>query len=304
MGNLLVEDKNIKSSISNFAIYQNEEIKYEGKEISQSLFAYKIQSGFFQAIDIEIINAIYLLKYSTSRQITTFLNYVKNINVDQSFISKRLTKLNNSSAIGRYAFFSDEREKETGLKCYVLRERGKRLLLQREYPCKWDIFNSSLILEDIKNYLARNNYILKLISTRIIDYEKIALDNDTSIIKGSYRIDSHKHLILAIRKNNPGSYLEKFLAGLDSYSSFLKIIIIGETDLHLFELYKQILILIQNKKIDVKILNLIFFTQDLRIIERDIDSCFIVYKRNGTKVILEDCKLQELSIKTIQVGSD
>lgn len=300
MNNLLVEDENIKSSKSNFAIYENEKIKFEGKEISASFFAYKMQSGFFQAIDIEIINAVYILKYSTSRQITTFLNSVKNINVDQNTITKRLTKLNNSSIIGRYSFISDNRLSETGLKCYVLREHGKRLLLQRGYNCKWDIFNSVLVLENIKNYLAKNNYILKLLKNNIIDFSDLKLNNGDPLVVGcNYSINDFKHIVISLRKTDLISQLTKVILKFEKDYGTLnnkRIIIIGEDDVHLFNIFKNLLMLIKNKEIDIKYLNNIIFTQDLRIIEREIDSCFIIYKIIDKKAVLEDIKLSEFQL--------
>ena len=296
MSNLLVDDENVKASKSSFAIYENEQIKFEGKEISASFFAYKMQSGFFQAIDIEIINAVYILKYSTSRQITTFLNSVKNINVDQSTVTRRLTKLNNSSIIGRYSFISEDRVSETGLKCYVLRERGKRLLLQREYPCEWDIYNSVLLLENIKNYLARNNFILKVLNNRIIDFNNLKLNNDEKIIGCSYTVNNFKHTVITIRKTDTIDRIKRVIFQLQKEKATLngkRIIILGEDDLHLFDIFKNLLVLIQSKVIDVKYLNIINFTQDLRIIERDIDSCFIIYKIKDNKAILEDVRFSE-----------
>lgn len=297
VSNLLVEDEKIKTSKSNFAIYNNEKIKFEGKEISSSFFAYKIQSGYFQPIDIEIINAVYILKYSTSRQITSFLNTVKNIDVNQSIISKRLTKLNNSSVIGRYSFISDSRDAETGLKCYVLRDRGKRLLLQREYKCTWDVMNSVLVLENMKNYLARNNFILKVLKYNLIDYDNLILSNDENIVGCNYSIDDFKHIVISLRTTNTISDIEKLILKVEhDFNSIKKrLIIIGENDPHLFNIYKNILQLIQSKHVDVKCLNYILFTQDLRIIERDIDSCFIRYKIEEKKAILEDYRLAEFS---------
>ncbi|MBN1040440.1 hypothetical protein DVW12_17335 [Clostridium botulinum] len=297
MGNLLVEDENVKSSKSSFAIYDNEKIKYEGKEITASFFAYKIQSGFFKAIDIEIINAVYILKYSTSRQITSFLNYVKNIDVNQNLITKRLTILNNSSVVGRYSFISDDRLCETSSKCYVLRERGKRLLLQREYPCTWNIYDSVIVLENIKNYLARNNYILKVLKNQLIDYDNLKLFNEGTIIGCNYSINDFKHSIISMRKTDTICQIKKFLLKIDKDFGTLKnqrIIIIGEDDLHLFQIFKQIISLIQKKEIDKKYFNCIIFTQDLRIIERNIDSCFVIWKIEE-KAILEDIKLDEFT---------
>ncbi|MVX63640.1 hypothetical protein GKZ28_08020 [Clostridium chromiireducens] len=296
MSKLLVEDENVKSSKSSFAIYTNEQIKFEGKDISPAAFAYKMQSGFFQAIDIEIINAVYILKYSTSRQITTFLNSVKNIDIDQNIVTRRLTILNNSSVVGRYSFISDNRNYQTGLKCYVLRERGKRLLLQREYPCNWTIFNSVLVLESIKNYLARNNYILKVLKNKIIDFDNLKLNNDETIVGCNYTVNNFRHVAVSMRKTDSINNLKKTLIQFEKdYGSLnnKRIVIIGEDDLHLFDVFKNILLLIQKKEIDVKFLNIIIFTQDLRILEREIDSCFIIYKIVDKKAVLEDFKINE-----------
>ncbi|UYZ38967.1 hypothetical protein OD350_29200 (plasmid) [Clostridium beijerinckii] len=299
MSKLLVEDKDIKSSKSNFAIYDNEQIKFEGKNISDSLFAYKMQSGFFQSIDIEIINAVYILKYSTSRQVTTFLNSVRNIDVDQSIVTKRLTILNNSSVVGRYSFISDNRYNETGLKCYVLRERGKRLLLQREYTCKWNIYNSTLVLESIKNYLARNNYILKVLKNKIIDFDNLKLNNDESSVGCTYMINEIRHVAFSIRKTDSIHNIKKNLMQFEKDYGLLskkKLIIIGEGDLHLFEIFRSLLLFAHKKEIDPKLLNCIIFTQDLRIIEREIDSCFILYKIVDKKAVLEDFRLNEFTV--------
>lgn len=298
MSNLLVEDENVKSSKSNFAIYDNEKIKYEGKDISTSFFAYKMQSGFFKAIDIEIINSVYILKYSTSRQITSFLNSVRNIDVNQNVITKRLSILNNSSVVGRYSFISDNRTSETGLKCYVLRERGKRLLLQREYPCTWNVYDNLLVLENIKNYLARNNYILKVLKNKIINYDNLKLHNEETMIGCSYSVNDFKHSLISMRKTDNMDQLKKLILQLEKDYSTMKnkrIIIIGEDDIHLFNIFKQILALIKKNKLNIKYLNSIIFTQDLRIVERNIDSCFVVWTIDE-KAILEDVKLDEFKI--------
>lgn len=293
---LYVPDKEIKAAKSSFAIYQNEQIKYEGKDISLSNFAYKIQSGFFQAIDFEIINTVYLLKYSTSRQITTFLNYARNIEVNQSTVSKRLSRLNNSSVLARYSFFSETHKTETGTKCYVLRENGKKLLLQREYPCDWNIMQCDILLDNLKNYLARNNYLLKLLKSKVINFEDFKLENISNTISCSYTINNFKHFIIVLRSNFTMANIEKSLTQIENKYSALnnkRIIFIGEDDVHLFNIFKTVLLLIQKKIIPIKYLNDIVFTQDLRIIERDLPNLFIKYKIENNKAILEDIGLPE-----------
>lgn len=298
MSKLLVEDKDIKSSRSNFAIYEDEKVKFEGKDITLATFSYRLQCGYFQALDIEILNAVYLLKYSSSRQVTQFLNSVRNIDVNQNTVTKRLTILNNSSCVGRYSFISEERISETGLKCYVLRERGKRLLLQREYECSWSVYNSVIILEDIKNYLARNNYILKLLEKKMINFSDINLNNNDSNLICEYKVSNIKHIIVTIRNINTDEQTQKILlklhkAGL-SFNN-LKIIFIGVDDKHLFDIFKVMLSLIQMKEIDANFFDSILYTQDLRIIEREINSCFISFKFIDHKLTLEDVCLNEFN---------
>lgn len=298
--NLYVPDNEIKTAKSSFAIYNNETVKYEGKDISLNNFAYRIQSGFFQAIDIEIINAVYLLSYATSRQITYFLNIVRNIDVDQSTISKRLSKLNNSSVLARYSFISDDRTVETSTKCYVLRDNGKRLLIQREYPCDWNVLKCDILLDNIKSYLAFNNYILKLLKENIIKFEDIKFINDTSKINCTYTINNYKHFVVTLRSNFELKNVEKAIIYIDSkYGSLTnsRIIFIGEDDVHLFNIFKSLLLLIQKKIIPAKYINNVIFTQDLRIIERGIDNFFIKYTISDNKAILEDAQLEEFSAK-------
>lgn len=294
--NLYVPDKKVKTAKSSFAIYNNEQVKYEGKDISLNLFAMKIQSGFFQAIDIEIINAVYLLNYATSRQITSFLNLVRNIDVDQNKVSKRLSKLNNSSVLARYSFISDERINETGTKCYVLRDNGKKLLIQREYTCNWNVMDCDIFLDNIKNYLAFNNYMLKLLKTNLINFDDINFIKDNNYINCMYLINNYRHFVITSRNNVNVTSLEKALTYIDSKygsSTPTKIIFIGEDDVHLFNIFKSIILIIQNKVIPIKYLNNIVFTQDLRIIERNIDNAFIKYKLEDRKAILEDIYMDE-----------
>lgn len=296
--NLYVPDKKVKTAKSSFAIYNNETVKYEGKDISLNLFAIKIQSGFFQAIDIEIINAVYLLSYATSRQITSFLNIVRNIDVDQNKISKRLSKLNNSSVLARYSFISDERINETGTKCYVLRDNGKKLLIQREYACDWNVLKCDILLDNIKNYLAFNNYILKLLKSNLITFEDIQYITENNYINCMYLINNYRHFVITLRNNFNVKSIEKALLYIENkYGTSIptKIIFVGEDDVHLFNIFKSIIVIIQNKIIPIKYLNNIVFTQDLRIIERDINNAFIQYKLENNKAILEDIYMEELS---------
>lgn len=278
MGNLLKEDNEIKVSKSCFSTFTNESLKYEGKEITDSLFAYRIHCGFFKSIDIEILDAIYNLKYSTSRQITMYLNKVRNITIEQSKVSKRLTTLNNSSAICRYSFVNEERIDETNFKVYSLKNNGKRLLRSFHYQCYWNIFEC-VLLDDIKSILARNQFILKLINSNIISYPEINFKTDIKGVEASYNYKNTAYFIIPVRSNLNEESIINIFTTLNNSLLFTtsinkKIIIIGEDDVHLFNIFK---IILKNKLIN---LNILFFTSDLRIIERDIEKCTFKFGMN------------------------
>ena len=53
--------------------------------------------------------------------------------------------------------------------------------------------NSVLVLENMKNYLARNNFILKVLKYNLIDYDNLILSNDENIVGCNYSIDDFKN---------------------------------------------------------------------------------------------------------------
>ena len=164
--NLYVKDDEINKSKSSYAIYANEDIKYEGKarkvEMKDVALALQRNIHLMDALAYEILNAIYSFKYSSSRQITEYLNIIKKIDVTQEKVCKKLDKLNKLSIISRYGFYNLESEKEVGMKAYCLENNGKVLLKGKGYPCEWkytDIIND---ISTIKSYLARNQFVIKL----------------------------------------------------------------------------------------------------------------------------------------------
>ncbi|MEG0297502.1 MAG: hypothetical protein RR620_12360 [Clostridium sp.] len=285
MSTLYTENKDVRVSCSPFAIYPNEEIVSEIRK-SEYKFSW-IKSDEIKAIDVELIYAIYLLQYSTSRQLTQYLNLVRGIDIHQREITKLVTKYNKMLICSRFAFKSDLSTDETNLKAYTLAKNGNIILKNRPFNCNWKP-TDSCILEDIKKYLARNQFIFKIIDE--LNISTVEWKSSTIGVAGSYLYNDVKYHIIPVRRELDFQgkllFIINSLTKTSDYSNSDRIIIIGEDDKHLYEIFKHLAI---TKNMSDNIL----FTQDNRLLSLDIAEAFIkfnVYRADGkTKVELEQC---------------
>lgn len=277
--NLLVEDKDIKKSKSNFSMFTNELIKYEGKykklDTVQLTLALQIKSHILDAIGYQVLNAVCSLNYSTSRQITQYINTIKKISVDQTLVSKKLKQLNDVSAIVQQSFITEENPKGTNMKFYCLDKNGSILLKGSRFNCLWKATDSLKDVPIIKSYLIRNQYYLKL-------YEELGEIEDFNIYDVSvgvgltYNINNKYHIVLPVRSDL--NYKENVINTIRSleevkpFKSMLnkEILILSEDANHSFEIYKA---LSKNKLMN----NNIRFVTDLKLFERELINCFVQF---------------------------
>lgn len=287
MSNLYTDNKDVRVSCSPFAIYPNEEIV---SEIRKSEFKFSwIKPDEIKAIDVELIYAIYMLQYSTSRQLTQYLNLVRGIDIHQREVTKLVTKYNKMLICSRFAFKSDLSTDETNLKAYTLAKNGNIILKNRPFNCTWQP-TDSCILEDIKKYLSRNQFILKVIHE--LNLSTVEWKSSTIGVAGSYLYNDIRYHLIPVRREL--DFQGKLLFIINSltksfdYNNSDKIIIIGEDDKHLYEIFKHLAI---TKNMNDNIL----FTQDNRLLSLNISESFIkfnIYRTDGkTKVELEQCGL-------------
>ena len=295
--NLFVEDKEIKKSVSNFATYPNEYAKYEGRlnllNMSQAVVILNSRR-LLDAVGFEIINAVYQLQFSTSRQITEYINIVKKIEVTQSQVSSKLKNFNSLSIIKRFSFVSDKREEGTNMKFYSLELNGKNLLISHGYPCNWKPTDTVSTL-NVKNYLIRNQYVLKVYKEcSNIDYLK--LKKLTNGIGSTYSVNNNEHILIPVRRTE--NYENDLLRTYDSLEKNLdvinmnneKYIIIGEDAKHIFNIFK---FLFSRKLINSST----YFVTDLKLFDREIKKVFVrfgIKETNGkVDVIMKDELLED-----------
>ena len=296
--NLYVSDEDIKRSKSNFSTYPNEHIKYEGKytklDIQKLTLALQIRNHIMDALGYQILNAIYELNYSTSRQITEYLNVIKNINVDQNTVSKKLHNFNNLSIATQQSFVSDVNIDGTNMKFYCLDKNGWILLNGAGFICNWKA-TDSLDTMNVKNYLIRNQYIIKLHKEYNI-LEKLKLKKLTRGIGATYIIKNNSHIIIPVRNNiNYKDEILKIVKGLSSNSEIIsllnkKIIFLGEDSQHIFNIFK---VLSSNKLMTPNM----YFVTDLKLFDRNLSSSFVRFgikkTEEGLNVIMKEEILEE-----------
>lgn len=290
---LYVDDADIKKSKSSFSIFPNEEIKYEGKydkiNTDRLLFTLQTRNHIMDALGYQVLNAIYIMNYSTSRQITEYLNVVKGINVTQNTVSKKLRNFNNLSIATQQSFISDENKDGTNMKFYCLDKNGRTLLQGAGFTCNWKATDSLDNLH-VKGYLVRNQYILKLYK-ECKKVENVKFKKLITGVGATYSVNNNSHIVIPVR--NTINYQDELLQTFDNISKSAeyltmlnkKFIIIGEDAKHIFNIFK---FLASNKLMQ----NNIYFVTDLKLFDRDLSKVFVRFgikeKENGFDVVMKD----------------
>jgi DNA-binding Lrp family transcriptional regulator len=288
---LFVEDEDIIVTKSPFSAYEGESKKFDGRvnNISIDHIMIKVKREEVFGIDFDIIEAISELEFATSRMITQFL-MLRNIHVDQSKIQDRLKFLNRLMIISRYKVINDESEVNTRI--YCLEKVGKYLLQSREISCKWLLSDSARPLYIMKRILARNQILLTY-KTRLKNIEKsyhspylkvMATQRDFKTdLQICFDTDGVKDVMLFEVARSYEGCMEKTLETLKAYKEYIeyfqptpqilqppKLVIVGEDDKHLLEIFKQVL---KNSLIAP---NLEFlYTTDLRVIGEDLSRSIV-----------------------------
>lgn len=284
MSNVFVDNKDVRVSCSPFAVFPNEEAILE---IKNEFDFRNVELEKIRAIDKELLNAVHILRYSTSRQLSEYLNNYRGIDIHQRDITKMLNNYKRQRIVARYSFTSDSRTDEVGTKVYVLVENGRNILKSTPFGCDW-VRTDSFNVEDIKKYLARNQFILKFCENlKDINWRPKVIG-----VPGTFSYNNNKYHVVPVRRvgfyqNDTNTILEN-LYDNNQYDSEDKILIIGEDDENTFEIFR---VLIKNRKMNENI----FFSQDNRIFSLDFNEAFMKFNivtNNGvTNVELEQCSL-------------
>ena len=156
----MVDDENIKTTISPFAIREGEIKKFDGKDgyVSISQIVHKINLGHINDIHFEILDLVNEFEFMTSRQIY-FMLLAKGVEIkSQDKLNIKLEQMIKSKILTRYFFMSEEGK---GIyRVYCLEKMGKYLLNSKEAECKWQPTDNTKPVPMIKKRLAGNQVII------------------------------------------------------------------------------------------------------------------------------------------------
>jgi len=297
----MVEDKEIKAPKSPFAMRENEIKVFDGKDGYASIdrVVNKIDMGVINEIHFEILEIINDFQFITSRQIFQLLRF-RGIDIkSQDKVNKKLEDLIKTKVITRYYFSSTEGK---GIyRIYCLDKNGKYLLNSRGVKTEWQITDNTKPVYMIKKRLAGNQAIIAYMQ-KVAAYKGYVVNpglfakrqntkfqasgGQVILVKNDIKID----IVFEVVRRNPG-WEEKFMEKIKLYENFYKnfqakdcgfdkkpqLIIIGEDDEHIIEIFKNL------KKVDAELEGIeVCYTTDLKQLEESLDKSLIVFRMDPT----------------------
>ncbi len=156
----MVEDKDIKTTISPFAMRDGEIKTFDGRDgyVSINQIINKINIGHITDIHFKVLEIVNEFEFITSRQIYQLLE-ARGVEIkSQDKLNNKLEQLIKSKILTRYYFTA---EAGKGIyRIYCLEKMGKYLLNSRGVECKWQPTDNTKPVAMIKKRLAGNQIII------------------------------------------------------------------------------------------------------------------------------------------------
>ena len=296
----MVEDSEIKTKVSPFAMREGEIKVFDGKDgyVSMNQIIQKINLGHLNEIHFKILNLINKFEFLTSRQLFQLLQLEKADIPSQDKLNNKLEQLIKCKILTRYYFLAKE---GSGIyRVYCMEKMGKYLLTSREIECKWQPTDNAKPVEMIKKKLSGNQIVIAYLrkSSNIESYtlKPAIIDKQTgktfkpiANVKfgiGGKTVDFVYEVIrrneewktqLIDRMKQWKNFYDNFAPGDSGYGSIPQLIFVCEDDLHMAEVFKELVI--NNLSIDkIKF----YFTTDLEQNKDKLDkSLFEFVQENG-----------------------
>ena len=261
----MVEDNEIKTKVSPFAMREGEIKVFDGKDgyVSMNQIIQKINLGHLNEIHFKILNLINKFEFLTSRQLFQLLQLEKAEIASQDKLNNKLEQLIKCKILTRYYFMAQE---GSGIyRVYCMEKMGKYLLTSREIECKWQPTDNAKPVEMIKKKLSGNQIVIAYLrkSSNIESYtlKPAIIDKQTgktfkpmANVKfqiGGKRIDFVYEVIrrniewktqLIDRMRQWKYFYDNFAPGDSGYANIPQLIFVCEDDMHMAEVFKELII--------------------------------------------------------------
>ena len=313
----MVEDEQIKTEVSPFAIREGEIKTFDGKDgyVSMNQIVHKINIGHITDIHFAILELVNEFEFITSRQLYQMLE-IKGIDPkSQDKLNNKLEQLVKSKILTRYYFTSEEGK---GIyRIYCLEKMGKYLLNSKEIDCKWQPSDNTKPVAMIKKRLAGNqtiiaylrkvkafdSYIVKpAITAKVTGKTFKASGGCVKLTKNGKSIqflfeavrreeDWQKKLVDKMRLYK--DFYENFVPMDSGFQTMPQLIFICEDEKHAVETFKEIV----KNNLEIEQIKL-YFTTDLKQNSNTLENTLIEFKLdpNTNKYKVENVELKLLGM--------
>ncbi len=311
----MVEDEEIKTKVSPFAIREGEIKTFDGKDgyVSMNQIVHKINIGHINDIHFAILDLVNEFEFITSRQIYQMLE-IKGIEIkSQDKLNNKLEQLVKSKILTRYYFNSEEGK---GIyRIYCMEKMGKYLLTSQEKECKWQPSDNTKPVAMIKKRLAGNQvliaYLRKVkafdsytvkptITAKVTGKVFKATGGSVKLTKNKKSIqfvfevirremDWEKKLVEKMRLYK--DFYENFVPGDSGFSGMPQLILVCEDERHMAESFKEIV----TNQVEIPQIKL-YFTTDLRQNEETLENTLVEFKLIDGKYKMENVELKLLGM--------
>lgn len=311
----MVEDSEIKTKISPFAIRKDEIKTFDGKDgyVSMNQIIQKINVGHINDLHFRIMELVNKFEFITSRQLFQILQHENADIQSQDKLNNKLEQLVKTKILTRYYFNSDEGK---GIyRIYCLEKMGKYLLNSRGVECKWQPTDNTKPVVMIKKRLAGNQiiiaYMLKVkafdsyvtkpaIKAKSLSKTFKATGGRIKLTKNSKSIDFLFEVVrreddweskLQDRMKLYDDFYTNYVPGDSEFASMPQLILVCEDEKHMAETFRYLTI----NNIDIKKIKY-YYTTDLRQNEESLENSLVEFKLDETT---NKYKLENVDIKLL-----
>ena len=311
----MVEDSEIKTKISPFAIRKDEIKTFDGKDgyVSMNQIIQKINVGHINDLHFRIMELVNKFEFITSRQLFQILQHENADIQSQDKLNNKLEQLVKTKILTRYYFNSDEGK---GIyRIYCLEKMGKYLLNSRGVECKWQPTDNTKPVAMIKKRLAGNQiiiaYMIKVkafdsyvtkpaIKAKSLSKTFKATGGRIKLTKNSKSIDFLFEVVrreddweskLQDRMKLYDDFYTNYVPGDSEFASMPQLILVCEDEKHMAETFRYLTI----NNIDIKKIKY-YYTTDLRQNEESLENSLVEFKLDETT---NKYKLENVDIKLL-----
>lgn len=293
----MVNDEEIKTEVSPFAVREGEIKTFDGKDgyVSINQIIHKINLGHISDIHFQILELVNDFEFITSRQIFQILEY-KGVDIkSQDKLNNKLDQLVKTKILTRYYFTSEEGK---GIyRVYCMEKMGKYLLNSKEIDCKWQPTDNTKPVVLIKKRLAGNQVIIAYMrKAKAFDQYTVKPAITAKMAGKSFKLNAGIKITKAGKSVNlifdcvrreekwQENFIQKMRLFKDFYDNFIafdsgfetipQLIFVCEDEKHMVETFKEIV----TNQLEIDKIK-IYFTTDLKQNSVSLDKSLVEFKK-------------------------